>query len=265
MRAYTKAAVPSSNHPTLTAARKRPGEFGIAAIIAFACILPVFAADPPAGLAKRIAQRETETAEERSHYAYTQSVRLQELDTRGSQAGEYRETREVIFSPSGERSEQFLGEPLSRLKNLVMTPEDFADIRNIQPFVMTADQLWNYDADFKGEEPVDGTDCWVLRIRPKHVLSGQRLFDGMLWVRQEDYSVIRTEGQAVPQIVTTKQENLFPRFTTMRKKVNGFWFPANTSADDTLHFRGGPIREKLVIRYNDYKKFGSETTIKFDQ
>jgi hypothetical protein len=47
--------------------------------------------------------------------------------------------------------------------------------------------------------------------------------------------------------------------------VNGFWFPAVTSADDTVYFRGAPIREKLVIRYNDYRKFGSDTTITFDK
>jgi hypothetical protein len=242
MRAYTNAANPSNTHPALTAAPKlpgerRPGESGIAVIIALAAALPLLAADPPANLAKRVAQRETETAEERSHYTYTQTVRLQELDTRGSQTGEYRETREVIFSPTGERSEQFVGHPDSRLKNLILTPEDFDDIRNIQPFVMTSDQLWNYDADYKGEEPEDGVDCWVLRIRPKHILSGQRLFDGMLWVRQDDFSVVRSEGQAVPQIVTMKQENLFPRFLTVRKPLNGFWFPAVTSADDTLYFR----------------------------
>jgi hypothetical protein len=232
------------------------------AIIAAAALR---AADPPPDLAKRVAHRESETARERSHYAYTQSMRLMELDARGAESGEYRETREVIFSPSGDRTERFASEPVSRLKRLVLTPEDFADLRDIQPFVMTEDQLWNYDADYKGEEPVEGVDCFVLRIRPKHILSGQRLLDGMLWVKEDDFSVIRTEGQAVPQIVTTKQENLFPRFTTLRHQVNGFWFPAETSADDTLYFRTGSIREKLLIRYNDYKKFGSETTIRFDQ
>jgi len=228
-------------------------------------IHPLLAADPPSNLAKRVAQRETETAEERSHYAYTQSMRLQELDPRGNQTGEYRETREVIFSPSGERTERFVGDPVSRLKNLIMTPEDFSDVRNVQPFVLTSEQVWNYDVDFKGSELIEGADCWVLRIRPKHLLSGQRLFDGMLWARKDDYSVLRSEGQAVPQIITTKQENLFPRFTTTRKLVNGFWFPAVTSADDTLYFRSGPIREKLTIRYNDYKKFGSDTTITFEK
>ena len=265
MRANTNAANPSTSHPTLTAARKRPGEFGIAVIIAFGAILPLHAADPPPDLLKRVARRETETAQERSHYVYTQSVRLRELDARGGQTGEYRETREVIFSPTGERSERFVEPPVSTLKNLVMTDEDFADIRNIQPFVLTTDQLWNYDADFKGEEPVDGVDCWVLRIRPKHILSGQRLFDGMLWIRQDDLSVVRSEGQAVPQIVTLRKENLFPRFATERKPINGFWFPSLTSADDTLYFRSGPIREKLIVRYSGYRKFGSDTNITYEK
>jgi hypothetical protein len=131
--------------------------------------------------------------------------------------------------------------------------------------VLTDEQIWNYDVDYQGDEPVDGVDCFALRIRPKHILSGQRLFDGMIWVKQDDYSVIRSSGQAVPQIVTVKQENLFPRFTTTRKPVNGFWFPAVTSADDTLYFRTGPIREKLTIRYSNYRKFGTETTITFEK
>ena len=91
------------------------------------------------------------------------------------------------------------------------------------------------------------------------------MFDGLLWIKQDDFSVIRSEGIAVPQIVSLKQENLFPRFTTVRKPVNGFWFPAVTSADDTLYFRSGPIREKLIVRYNDYRKFGSDTTITFEK
>src|SRR5215469_4343623 len=265
MRAYTTAADPRATQPTPTAAPKRASEFGIAAIIAFAAIFPAFASDPPANLAKHVAQRESETAEERSHYAYTQSVWLQELDPHGSRVGEYRETREVIFSPEGERTERFVGEPISRLKNLIMTPEDFADIRNVQPFVLTLDEIWNYDADFKGSEPIDGMDCWVLRIRPKYVLSGKRQFDGMIWARKDDYSVVRSEGQAVPQIISAKRENLFPKFVTVRKQVNGFWFPASTTADDTLYFRSGPIREKLIIRYNDYKRFGSDVTVTFDK
>jgi hypothetical protein len=270
MRAYIHAPNASNNHPAPSAPASparvpRPGEFGIAVMIALACLAPLQAKDPPPDLARRVAHRESETAEERRQYAYTQSVRLQEIDGRGTQTGDYREIREVIFSPTGDRTERFSGEPVSRLKNLVMTPEDFADLRNIQPFVLTEDLIRIYEVEYKGEERINGNDCWVLAIRPRQILSGQRLFDGMLWARQDDFSVIRSEGKAVPQIVTTKQENLFPHFTTIRKQVNGFWFPAITSADDTLYFRNAPIREKLVVRYDDYKKFGSDTTVTFEK
>src|SRR5579863_2970848 len=274
MRAYNHAPSPICNHPAPSTQASpprlpRPGEFGIAVMIALAfpgaLRSPLYAKEPPADLAKQVAHRESQTAEERRQYAYTQSVRLQEMDGRGIQAGEYREVREVIFSPTGDRTERFSGQPVSRLKNLVMTPEDFADIRDIQPFIMTEDQLWIYEVQYKGEEEIDKRDCWVLSIRPRQILSGQRLFDGLLWIGQNDFSVIRSEGKAVPEIVTGKQENLFPRLTTVRRQVNGFWFPAVTSADDTLYFRGAPIREKLVIRYDDYMKFGSDTTVTFEK
>ena len=229
------------------------------------------AADPPANLAKRVAHRESETAAERGQYAYTQSLKLNEMPGgKASLGGEYRELREVVFSPSGDRTDRLIGQPVKNLKNLLLTEEDFEDFRNIQPFVMTEDQLWNYEAKYKGEEKIEGPGfegllCWVLSIKPRQILSGQRLFEGLLWIDQADFSVVRSEGQAVPQIRTGKQENLFPRFTTVRRRVNGFWFPAITYADDTLHFRTGPIREKLMIRYNDYKKFGSETKITFQE
>ncbi len=88
----------------------------------------------------------------------------------------------------------------------------------------------------------------------------------MLWVRQDNFSVVKSEGQAVPQIISAKQENLFPRFVTVRKLVNGFWFPRRRPLRrmHTLHFRNGPIREKLIIRYNDYKRFGSQVSVTFE-
>lgn len=183
--------------------------------------------------------------------------------------GEYREIRDVIFSPTGERTEQMVGKPLNTLQHLIMTDEDFHDIREIQPFVLTEDRMFIYETKFRGEEPVElqegKFDCWVLQVRPRQILEGQRLFDGLLWVKKDDFSVIRSEGQAVPQIHGTKQENLFPRFTTVRHLVNGYWFPTLTSADDTLQFRTGGVRERLTIHYSEYKKFGSESSITFEK
>lgn len=221
------------------------------------------AEEPPANLARLVAHRESETQAARNEYAYRQTVKVIEMNDRGGQAGEYREIRDVIFSPTKEREENMIGAPQKRLKNLILTDEDFRDIRDIQPFVLVEDFMPIYETKFRGEERMEDIDCWVLQVRPRQILSGQRLFDGIVWVAKSDYSVVRSEGQAVPQILTTKQENLFPRFVTIRKPVNGFYFPSYTYADDTLHFRTGPLRIKLSIRFEHYQKFGTESTVKF--
>jgi len=213
-----------------------------------------------------VAHLEGETQKARDNYTYRQSVTVEELNERGAMAGEYREVRDVIFSPSHERTEQMVGRPLLTLQHLQLTDEDFEDIRNIQPFVLVEDLLPVYETRFRGEEKIDDIDCFVLQVRPRQILSGQRLFDGMLWVKKDDYAIIRSEGRAVPEVRTMKQENLFPRFTTVRRPIDGVhWFPVYTHADDMLPFRTGPQRIRLMIRYSEYKKFGSESVIQFEK
>lgn len=223
------------------------------------------AADPPAGLAKLVAARATEARQARERYMYRQSVLVEELSPSGARAGEYRETREVVFSPEAERSERIVGRPLDTLKRLKLTAEDFRDIREVQPFLFDTNQLWAYETKPKGEEEIDGVDCWLLEVRPRQILAGQRLFEGMLWVSKKDYSIVRTSGKAVPEVRSMSgRENLFPRFTTIWQPVDGkYWFPVHTFADDTLDFRVGPQRIRLTIRYTDYKRFGAETTVQF--
>jgi hypothetical protein len=222
--------------------------------------------DAPPNLARQIAHMETETQAARNEYTYRQTVVFAELDPHGAQTGEYREVRDVVLSPEHQRTEQIVGKPSMNLQRLIMTDEDFRDMRDIQPFVMTEEQLWNYETKFRGDETVDDVDCWVLQVRPRQILAGQRLFDGLLWVDKKDYSIVRLEGQAVPQIRTMKSENLFPRFTTLRQIVDGqHRFPIFTYADDTLPFRTGSQRVRMTIRYSNYKRFGAESVIKFEK
>lgn len=210
-----------------------------------------------------MAHRETANEAERNQYTYRQTVTLDELDDHGASRGQYREVRDIVFSPKQERSEEFVGRPMKNLKFLVMTDEDFRDIRDIQPMVLTEERFWNYETRFRGEETMDGLDCWVLQVRPRQILEGQRFFDGLIWAEKKGYNIVRMEGQAVPQIRTTRTENLFPRFTTIRKPVDGaHWFPVYTYADDTLHFKTGPLRERLKIEYSNYRRFGVESTFR---
>ena len=267
IRAYTRPAAVSISQPISRAARKAPSVFAIGLILASRFWLPAARAeDPPGNLAKLVAHRESETEAERNEYTYRQTVSVEELDNRGGARGAYKEVRDVIFSPEHERTERMLGRPDNSLKALKLTEEDFRDIRDIQPFVLTEERLWSYETRFRGEESMDGVDCWVLEARPRQILQGQRFFDGLLWIDKKTYNVVRMEGKAVPEIVSTKSENLFPRFTTIRKPVDGaHWFPVYTYADDSLPFRSGPQRIRLKIAYSEYQRFGAESVFKPQQ
>jgi hypothetical protein len=233
-------------------------------ILTFGC--SALASGPPPDIARRVAEKETATNEARAHYTYRQSVVVEELDERGGRTGDYREERDVVFSPLGERTERMLGAPRNRLKRLVLTDEDFRDIREVQPFVMTTDELRRYEIRYRGDERMDDVDCWVLQVRPRQILDGQRLFDGLLWVSRADFAVVRMEGRAVPEIHDGKTENLFPRFTTLRQPVDGtHWFPYFTYSDDVLPFSTGPLRTRMTIRYTDYKRFGAESSVTYEQ
>lgn len=226
--------------------------------------LSASAAEPPPGLLKQIAERESETAQARENYTYRQSVTIQEFDDQGKITGQYREVRDITYSPNRVRYEQVIEAPRSTLGRIKLTTEDFADLRNVQPFLLTAETLPLYEGQYKGEETIDGQLCFVEYVRPKQILSHQRFFQGTFWVRESDLAVVRTEGQAVPQIETTKEQNLFPHFTTLRREVDGkWWFPVETYADDTLFFRDWPQRIRVVIRYMNYKRFETESTITF--
>jgi hypothetical protein len=240
----------------------------IALIVASALawpVKPVMANEPPEGFLRKIAERETHNAIARDDYTYRQSVAVQEFDVQGRITGEYTEVRDITFTESKGRTEQVVQPGKSTLTKIRLTQEDFNDIRNIEPFLLTVDKIPLYEGRYQGEETIDGTLCFVEHLRPKQILSGQRFFEGVIWVRESDNSVIRSEGQAVPQIETTKEQNLTPHFTTIRREVDGKWmFPVETYSDDTLYFRDWPQRIRTIISYKNYKRFQTDSTITFE-
>jgi len=229
-----------------------------------ALILASVAWGQPPNLARRVAERESAALEARGHYTYRQTVLIQEMPGKGGRGGEYREVREVVFSPQGERSERMVGKPLLNLNRLRLTDEDFRDVREVQPFLFTKDLLWLYESRFRGEEVVNGVDCWLLEVKPRQVHQGMRLFQGTLWVDKKDFSTVRSDGVAVPQIFKRNEENLFPHFVTERAKIDGHWFPILTGAEETLPFSAGPIHMRMRIEYSEYQKFSASSTVTFD-
>ena len=226
---------------------------------------------PPAGttpeeIIKRFAAKETEFAKARDQYTYRQGVKVQTLD--GSTVdGEYHEVFDVMFDDKGHRIENVVFAPQSSLTKIFMSQEDFQDIRHRLPFVLTEEDLPEYNILYVGLQKEDELDCYVFDIAPKKIEGKKRYFQGRVWVDNHDFQIVKTYGKTVPDIRQKHgdQENLFPKFTTWRQQIDGqYWFPVYTEADDELHFKMEDVHIKEIVKYEDYKRFGSNVKILYE-
>jgi hypothetical protein len=206
---------------------------------------------------RKFAQHESDFKIERGNYAYTQDVLVEDV---APNHGEYRVTEDIVFTPEGHRYENVTYAPASTLVDFSLSPEDDRDLRDIQPFVLTTEDLPKYDVQYVGREKIDDLSTYVFRVAPKKMEKGQRYFQGTVWVDDQDLAVVKSDGKAVPDL----KNNLFPRFVTYRENIEGkFWFPTYTHADDILHFDSGDVHIRMTVRYKNYKRFGS--TIRLGQ
>lgn len=223
----------------------------------------VFAADDPdpQEIIRKFAAKEAEFAQARANYTYRQTVKLTELDPSGNPQGKYELVEDVVFTPGGKRTEKVVRAPMATLKNILLTPEDEKDLRDVQPFVLTTDQIPLYDIRYLGRQKVDEVGCFAFAVKPKTMGKGKRYFEGQIWVDDRDLQIVKTYGKGVGIV---KKGNEFPRFETYREQIDGkYWFPTYTHADDVLHFPEYDQRISMTVKYQDYKQFKSQTNIIF--
>jgi hypothetical protein len=220
----------------------------------------------PEEIIKRFAAKETEFAKAREQYTYRQDVKVQTVDG-DTVDGEYHEVFDVIFDDKGKRIENVVFAPQSNLTKIYMSQEDFEDIRHKLPFVLTTEDLAAYNILYVGQQQEDELPCYVFDIAPKQIEGKKRYFQGRVWVDSKDYQIVKTYGKTVPDIRKKHgdEENLFPKFTTWRQQIDGaFWFPVYTKADDELHFKTGDVHIKEIVKYEDYKRFGTNVKILYE-
>ena len=207
---------------------------------------------------ERFAAKEAEFSVARENYTYRQFVKLQELD-----GGSFEVVSDIVFSGEGKRNERVVRAPVPTLKQIGLTPEDEQDLRSVQPFVLTTKELPKYDIRYLGKETLDEIPCFVFAVKPKKLESGQRYFQGQVWVDDRDLQIVKSYGRATG-LVKKGFDYQFPKFETYREQIDGkFWFPTYTVANDTLQFQSGPVRIKMTVRYTDYKQFKSDVKITF--
>lgn len=215
----------------------------------------------PEEVVKKFAEKEKVFKQARDNYTYRQSVKIQEVDG----DGEYQLVTDILFDDKGRRIEQVVFAPQPTLQRIQMSREDEDDFRTRLPFVLTSDEIPEYSILYVGQQKEDELDTYVFDIAPKQIEKNKRYFQGRIWVDNRDFQIVKTYGKNVPDIRKGSNENLFPKFTTYREQIDGqYWFPTYTYTDDVLHFKTGDVRIRQIVKYTNYKRFGSKSKIIYE-
>src|ERR1700744_889142 len=256
----------------------------LAALMAVVCSAPIAAQagfgatdpTPPTGITvpeiiERMGKRESAFAAARENYIFKQTVKVDTIDDdTGRPDGEYMQVTDITFDGKGTREEHVTFAPQNTLQRVIMSPTDFDEIVHRLPFILTTEQLPEYDLTYLGREKVDELNTYVFDVKPKVMVKGKHYFQGKIWVDQQDLQIVVVNGMTVPQDTRRGHEDLQPPFTTYYQQIDGkYWFPTYTKAEGTLHFaaQNGALSQdvhmRTTVRYTDYKRFHTNVTVHY--
>ena len=227
--------------------------------------------DPPISpeqIIKEFSAKETQFQDALDHYTFRRTARVDEIDDDNKTSGEWYEVDDVIFDPTGRRTERVDFAPPNTLKQIMLSPSDLQDLQHGYPFVLTTADVPAYDVKYVGRQKVDELDCYVFDVSPKTIAKGKRYLDGRIWVDATDLQIVVTNGRMVPDDTRKNNEDLHAPFMTWRQQIDGnYWFPVYTKGEGILHFSGGygymaqDVHIRETIKYTDYKRFGSTSKV----
>jgi hypothetical protein len=237
---------------------------------------------PPTGqtadqIIQKFAARESEFAQARNDYTFRQTVKVDNIDDdSGKVQGEYQQVTDIVFDKDGRREEHVVFAPPNTLDQganggITMTIADFDEIEHRLPFILTSDDLPQYDVTYVGRQKVDEVDTYVFEAAPKRMEKNHHYFQGRVWVDEQDLQIVLINGKTVPQETRPGHEDLQPPFTTYYEQVDGkYWFPTYTKAEGILHFAAfngalsQDVHMRSTVRYTDYKRFRATSRIIFN-
>jgi hypothetical protein len=229
------------------------------------------ALDPakPAGITtdeiiQKFAAKEVIFKAARTKYSYTQTISVQELSGNGQDInGEFNQVADVSVDSDGRRAEKPTFAPANTLRSIQITTADIEDIKDRLPFVVTTEELSQFNISYDGRQRVDELDTYVFNIAPKNPKKEKQTFRGRIWVDDKDLVIVKTCGKTredvnANSIKRSQPRDLVPTFVTYREQIDRqYWFPTYCKASEVLHFgmRGrGDVHFRETVKYTNYKR-----------
>lgn len=179
-----------------------------------------------------------------------QTVKVEELVTNG---GLFELDGQQSTKSDGERYESVLKQPTSNLHYTEFSLEDVKFLAGLQLFFLTTDELPQYKLSYEGEEKLDEITTYLFRVQPKQLLS-KPLFDGVVWIDDQDFSIVKSYGQFLTSNGSFAPSFPFQMFEVYRENLKGhLWLPTYIRSDSDVKAQQGTVPIRLVVRSSNFR------------
>lgn len=204
---------------------------------------------PAEEIIKKFTAKEAESQKVFDAADYKFTLKVVEYDPDGSAAGEASLVSNIYFKPDKLRYGGILEQPDATLKRATFSIVDLQDLAAVNHFPLTSDKLDRYEITYMGPDKVDEVTAFLFSIKPKRLERRERFFEGLVWVDDRDFEIVKTYGKFVSEV---DREELFPMMESYREVVNGVRLPTFVRAEGYLKTKNIETKLRLTLRYADF-------------
>lgn len=190
-----------------------------------------------------------------TEYTYYAELTLETVSDADIVTGKYYRFSQISFDGEGNRREKVFEDKSTLPKDAYISSNAANNLTRVYQFIITPETFSDYEIAYVGRERVDELDTYVFDVKPKVKMpdpekSADRYLKGRVWIDDRDLQVVKVAGEALPE----QRAHRTPRFETIFQNYDKYWFPAYTSADDSIRVGRRQTRVIVTVRFTGYRK-----------
>jgi hypothetical protein len=192
-------------------------------------------------------------------YTYYAELTIQTVSQADTITGKYYRFSQISFDREGNRQEKVFENSSTLPKDVYIGTNAANNLTRVYQFIITPETLNQYELNYVGRERVDELNTFVFDVKPKIKMpdpdkSRERYLRGRVWIDEQDLCVVKVAGEALPE----QSGHRTPKFETYFQNYDRYWFPAYTSADDSVRVGRSSTRVTVNVRFTGYKKVSAK-------
>jgi hypothetical protein len=207
---------------------------------------------PEQQIIQRFAANEDVMKQAFDTYTYTQTVRYEEET---EPLGVLTATGDTYFKADGQRYWRVTKAPKPTIKYSPYELEDVMTMTVVPYFFLGSADIAQYNFLYAGKQQLDEINAYVFQVKPKMLSRKQRLFEGVIWIDEHDFAIVRSWGKFELQVEPEGDHLPFKMFEMYRENFEDkYWLPTYVTSDDEVTASdGSKVPVKLVIRATNFK------------